>query len=806
MAAQEFPKVREYRLELRLEPDALRFSGRVAIDLEAVDGPVRLNAAGLEIIAAASGGHPLSIEPVPAAEEVLLSGARSEPLTVEVSFRGTIPERSLMGLYRSRFGAGAILTTQCGPTGARRIFPCVDRPDRKAPIRFEATVPEELDVVFNTPIEDETREGATKVVRFARTPPMATYLFYLGVGRFEAAHRTAADRVRLTVLAPAGRSAEGAYALERAAELLPAFERYYGLPYPLPKLDLIAVPEYAYGAMENWGAIVFRDMRLLVGPTTGSRQRRFTLDTIAHEIAHQWFGNLVTMQWWTDIWLNESFATWMELRIVEDLWPGEGSLENFLAYWMEMALLTDSLGCTRPITTPITRPDEIAQVFDEITYGKGASVLRMAEGYLGPEVFRAGVREYLHRFRNANATSGDLWAALEGAAGEPIRGLLEAWVDRPGIPLVEVRLLPDGIEVAQRRFRYDGRHTPDVWPIPIVAEVNGVLQRRRFEQARERWALDGPVRSLHLNPGALGFYRVLYDDAGYDLLRHGFTERPGADQWIVLEDLHAFLFSGDASFERYAAFVDTAASTRAYLPARAAVEQLLGLSLLKPDHPRVRALARSFLRAQSDRLGPRRRDGEGETDGILRERVAVARAWVDPEYARELASGFADRTGVDADLRGAVEMAYAITGGASAHAALRSALAATPGEGEASELELALAASSEPARVAATLAEALAGTINRAHLPVIVRQAAQNPAARAVTWEFLRDHLDEVAATTRGTGFASYLLEYALPWVGLGREEAVREFLAHREVPEGDRGRRKGLDLLAAAAGLAARL
>ncbi len=800
------PTVREYRLQLTLDPGHLRFTGHVAIDLDVGDEPVRLHAAGLEISAAACGGRPLSVHLVPEAEEVHLAGAPPGAATVEVSFRGAIPERSLMGLYRSRFGAATILTTQCGPTGARHIFPCVDRPDRKAPIALSATVPEDLEVVSNTPVAGETREGTAKTVEFARTPPMATYLFYLGVGRFETVHRTAPDGVRLSVLAPAGRGAEGSYALERAAALLPAFERYYGLPYPLPKLDLIAVPEYAYGAMENWGAIVFRDMRLLVTGATGSRQRRFTLDTIAHEIAHQWFGNLVTMQWWTDIWLNESFATWMELRIVEELWPGEGSLENFLAYWMEMALLTDSLSCTRPITTPIARPDQIAQVFDEITYGKGASVLRMVEGYLGTEVFRRGVRDYLERFRYANARSGDLWEALDRAAGEPIRALLEAWVDRPGLPLLEAHLRADGIEVAQRRFHIDGRHAPDTWPIPVVAEVNGVTRRWRIERAQEHLSFGAPIRSFHLNPGALGFYRVLYDDAGYDALRRGFAERPGADQWIVLQDLYAFLFSGDASFERYATFVDAAAASREYLPARAATEQLLGLFFLVPQHPRVSALARAFLRAQSDRLGPRRRPGEGETEGILRERVAVARVWLDPEYARRLAEGARDLAGVDADLRGAIEIASARTGGAAAHAALRAALAATPGEGEAAELELALAASTEPSLIAATLAEARTGTINRAHLPGIVRQAAQSPAGRTVVWEFLRDYLDEIATTTRGTGFASYLLEYALPWVGLGREGEVRAFFEGREIPEGGRGLQKGLALLAAASGLAARL
>ncbi|MCI4340236.1 MAG: M1 family metallopeptidase, partial [Thermoplasmata archaeon] len=330
---ESIPTVREYRVQLTIDFEGLGFEGFVEIDLGDVAGPLALNASGLEISSVECRGRPLDWMLKPASEELEILGVPPVQPTLRIGFKGRAAESGLTGLYRSKFGTSHILTTQCAPTGARRVFPCIDRPDRKAPIRFEATVAADLDVIFNTPQISETASGATKHLVFAPTPPMSTYLFYLGVGRFDA-FRGPEGRVQISVFAPRGRAASGAFGVRHASELLPAFERYFDIPYPLPKLDLVAVPQYAYGAMENWGAIVFREEYLLVDDRTSTRIRRHALDTIAHEIAHQWFGNLVTMEWWTDIWLNESFATFLEMRIVDQIDPRYGSLDNYLAYWL----------------------------------------------------------------------------------------------------------------------------------------------------------------------------------------------------------------------------------------------------------------------------------------------------------------------------------------------------------------------------------------------------------------------------------------------------------------------------------------
>ncbi|MCI4328143.1 MAG: ERAP1-like C-terminal domain-containing protein, partial [Thermoplasmata archaeon] len=446
-------------------------------------------------------------------------------------------------------------------------------------------------------------------------------------------------------------------------------------------------------------------------------------------------------------------------------------------------------------TAEVTHPSQIAQSFDEISYGKGASVLRMIEAYLGEETFRRGVSDYLHRFRNGNARSQDLWDALDRAAGEPIHPMLEQWLNRPGLPILSVSEDPAGLSIRQRRYALTGNHRDEHWPIPIVARINGELRRFRFDTPSMR--IDLPtLDSLDFNPNAAGFYRVLYDGPCYDRVLRDFATRSPADQWAVVQDLYAFLFSGDVTLERFADFVRASESLTGYLPVRELAEDLPSLHRIIGDHPAIAEAARSFLHYQYERLGADRRRGEPETDGVLRERVATALLWFDPNFAQELASRFAEVPHVDPDLRPAVSLAFARTGGADAYVALRRAAEAARSEGEALEYEVALASCRDPSLVEATYQLLDDGVLNRAHLPQIVRPAAHNPEGRAVTWAWMTRRLEAVGRENRGTGFASYVYEYALPFVGLEHPEEVTRWVAMHPVLEGDRGAKKGLALL----------
>ncbi len=543
-SASSFPVVREYLLDLDVNHRTLWFTGSVVIALASPTPTLRLNAVGIEI----TGTEPEArVTPRPESEEIDFE-AREPLARWTIRFRGRASEKGLLGLYRSRYGESYILTTQCAATATRNIFPCIDRPDRRAVVHLRLTIDAALEAIFNTPPAQSSESDGRRTIEFQPTPPMATYLFYLGVGQFEWLEGPP-GRPSIRGAAPPGRAPSARYAVERGVEILPALEAYFQIPFPLPKLDLIAVPEFAYGAMENWGAITFRDMRLLVDDTTSISQRRATLTTIAHEIAHQWFGNLVTMEWWTDIWLNESFATFTEEKVLEQLYPEGRHLAELLLDWTGPAKTGDSLATTHPVSVPVERPEEIGQIFDEISYGKGSAVLRMIESYIGPDAFRNGVTDYLRKHAYGNATSADLWSALEGRAGRSLRPVLEAWVLRPGLPMITARAEGGTLALTQKRFLLDGQHRRERWPIPL-ALPSGSGGAGILWDEDGTYILTDPGGPPRLNVRAAGFYRVRYEDALFDRLLAGWSQLPGEERWAVVDDAAAFLVSGDDPPER----------------------------------------------------------------------------------------------------------------------------------------------------------------------------------------------------------------------------------------------------------------
>ncbi len=790
------PQIAEYRLKLDVDFVGLAWTGTVEFDLPAGASDLVLDSDGLEVTAVRRNGGTAPFLVRSDAHELVLSGPHPAPGTIAIDFSGRAAEDALIGLYRSRNGSAQVLTSQCEPVGARKIFPCLDRPDRKARIRLTVSVDAGLEVVTNTSAEAVTEGDARRVWTFPATPPMATYLFYLGIGRF--GHwEDRSGRVPVRVFTPVGRDAAGEFGAKAGSQILAGYERYYGIPYPLPKLDLVAVAEHAFGAMENWGAISFNEIRLLIDPTSASFQRRDVFETISHEIAHQWFGNLVTMRWWDDVWLNESFASFLETKITDQIDPSLDAPTDFVlrTAGMAAALDGDSLAVTHAVRAKVARPEEISQVFDEISYGKGSSVLRMLEAYLGDETFRRGVGEYLERFRYGNARTEDLWAALERAAGAPVSPIVGPWIDRPGLPVVRARLGPSGLELAQERFTYAGAVEEPPWPIPMTIERDGRRDRLLFD-SRTRTLPCPPGATVHLNPGAVGFYRTLYEADLYDRLLSALPFRPPSDRWIVLNDLAAFVLCGLADWPTYARAVRALGTTSDRLVVEEIVGSLSGWALAFPSVAAVQELARTYLAELVERVGLDRTPAESPTTGILRERATYARARVDAGFARDLSERFVGWPRLDPDLRSAVAIARSRTEGEVGRREILRALDARPPEADALQLERALAWSGEPALVAETLSSSLSRGFNRGHITSVVIQAAANPVGRPLVLPWLEEHLPELAATFRGSGFLPLLLEHSLPLAGLGRVDEVRRFFAGHPYPEGTRGVAKGLEHL----------
>ena len=568
--------VRPQRYDLELAPDldAATFRGTVTITVEVAEvvDLIVLNSLGLDITDALvrGGGEELraEVELDPDHERAMLRLPAELPVgaaEVHLAFRGTLDDQ-LVGFYRSTFTADgtehAVAVTQFESTHARRAFPCFDEPDMKAIFSITLDVGENLLAVSNASEVDRGPIGDGLVrIRFADTIPMSTYLVAFVVGPLEVTDvrmvQGMAGPIPLRVVYPPGSARLCAFALEVADAGLCFLERYYELPYPGDKVDLVAVPDFAFGAMENLGCITFREVLLLVDPERATQQElQHVADVINHELAHMWFGDLVTMGWWNGIWLNEAFATFMEVMASDDFMPEWDTWTSF-GLARAAAFDTDALSSTRPIEFPVRSPADAEAMFDVLTYEKGASVVRMLEQYLGAEPFRTGIAAYLRAHAYGNTGTTDLWDALEASTGEPVRRIMDAWILRGGHPTVTVTPTDTGVRLSQRPARYadadPARPTAaggdGTWPVPIVltARVGGdVEQRRALLEETTDVDLGAPPTMVRLNTGGNGFFRTALPESLRTAAAAG-EEATALERFVLVDDTWAGVLAADVS-------------------------------------------------------------------------------------------------------------------------------------------------------------------------------------------------------------------------------------------------------------------
>jgi puromycin-sensitive aminopeptidase len=494
--------VRPERVQVHVEVDpqkSPRFRGRVSIDLRLTRPrrALRLHAADLRVTRprVLSEGRTLRGRVVahPELEMIDVELPRRIPdgeATLELDFAGRL-RSDLCGLYGASIGSRRYAFTQLEATEARKFFPCFDEPSLKARFEISVTTGARCRVLSNAPVRRTQRlSGRRKTVHFAETPPLSTYLIALAVGELESSRPICVGPTPIRVWHTPGKRRLSGFALEAARECLQRLERYFGVPYPYAKLDLVAVPDFEFGAMENAGAVFFRETLLLLDPSTSTlTERKRAAEVICHELAHMWYGDLVTMAWWDDLWLNESFATWMAFHVVDD-WMPEWKMWHDFQHGRAAALELDALRHTHPVYCEVRTPAEASENFDLITYEKGASVVCMLERYLGAARFRRGVRRYIRRHREGNAVAADLWQALSEASGEDVNRVARAWIEREGHPLVEIRRRGRRIELRQERtaLRPPQRRSATRWPLPWFARVGrgrgSRLERRLLSRAR----------------------------------------------------------------------------------------------------------------------------------------------------------------------------------------------------------------------------------------------------------------------------------------------------------------------------------
>jgi tricorn protease interacting factor F2/3 len=468
-----------------------------------------------------------------------------------IGFSGKLND-DLSGFYRSRYidnnGKEAYLaTTQFEAPYARKAFPCFDEPAFKASFGVSLSIPEYMVGISNMPVESESVGNGRKSIVFAPTPPMSTYLLYMGVGNFDFIEQIREGR-SIRVYGVNGKSSQGAFALQFTADALHFFEQYTNVAYPLPKLDLLAIPDFAAGAMENWGAITFREVLLYVDESTTSLSvKKRVAEVIAHELWHQWSGNLVTMKWWDDLWLNEAFATYQAYKPVDHFFPQWHILDDFIDGDTCAAFSMDMLSTTHPIAVPVQTANEIEEIFDDISYGKGGSVLRMIEGYIGGEAFRKGVSAYLQKFAYQSAIAEDLWETLEEHSGLPIKDILVSWITKPGFPLIKISRKNSSVHLTQQLFTAQKNTSTSPWPIPLTWISETTSEERLFDT--NECSISATSAPIKFNKAQTGFYRTLYDKQMYLELCQSIKNRQfhEYDRWGIINDLWACVFAGHAS-------------------------------------------------------------------------------------------------------------------------------------------------------------------------------------------------------------------------------------------------------------------
>jgi aminopeptidase N len=757
-----------YRIAITPHAAESTFDGRVEIDVDVRrrTNRIELDSAELEIAGASLDAEPIAPRMALDAKRQRAAFTFAHPLSVgrhvlRIAYSGRINDQAT-GLFHldhdTPQGPVRSLFTMFEDSDARRFVPSWDEPARRATFELTVTVPAALTAIGNMPIAStEALPGDLKRVRFAKTPPMSTYLLFFGLGDFERVHRDV-DGVDVGVVVKRGDSAQAAYALEAAARLLPYYNAWFGTPYPLPKLDMVAGAggSVTFGAMENWGALFYFERDLLVDDKRASEDdRRRVFETVAHEVAHQWFGNLVTMAWWDDLWLNEGFASWMEVKAVEQLHPEWTGWAN-VAGEKQRAMDIDARRGTHPVIMHIDDVSQAEGAFDTITYAKGSQVVRTLEAWQGDDTFRDGVRRYIARHAYGNTVTEDLWKALDVDTPRPVGAIARDLTLQAGVPLVTElgARCTDGrtvVMLAQSQFSIDAPRVAR-WRVPVKVAVLGGGQTRAVVDGARPQAVTVPgCGPLVVNAGQSTYARVRYSAAGLAALVPAFGRLGVDDQLGLLADTQALALAGRLPMGELLALMAGVPPSRGNpAVAQLLVAQLQDLDRLHdglPSQTAFRAWARSVLAPFLAELGWDVRDGESGDVRTLR--VALIEALGDFGDARVLADvdqAFAkvleQHDSLDADHREAVLSVVATRADARSWEQLHGLALAAGSELEKAEGYERLAKARDPALAQRALALAISGEPPTTVASRVLRTVGQ--AHPGLTLDFIAGHWAQV--------------------------------------------------------------
>ena len=763
--------------DIEIEPDLKKFtfsgSESVALIIRRPTSRVVLHAADLKIAKAElrspMGGAPLAAKRIKwdkEKETVTLEFGRKlkkGPAELDLVFTGELNDK-MHGFYRTaytvkgekRWGAA----TQFEATDARRCFPCWDEPACKATFQAALTVPESVVVLSNMPPQQWSKAKAGwKRVRFEKTPRMPTYLLAFVVAELECLEANDANGVPVRVWTRPGVKEQGQFALEQGCHTLAYFADWFGIPYAFPKLDMVALPDFAAGAMENWGLVTYRETALLVDPVNSSQAARQRVAAVVdHELAHQWFGNYTTMEWWTDLWLNEGFASYMGPKATDHRFPAWDIWTQYLTDDYLAALHEDSLKNSHPVEVPVKNPSEIREVFDAISYSKGSVVNRMVEHYLGEDSFREGLNRYLASHAYGNATTMDLWAALEKVSGKPIKKMMAGYTRQPGYPVLTVKSRQNNgqlqLDLEQKRFLVDGGRDSQqlLWQIPVGVQAAGA-QRPQFEtmtKRRHRVSLDLHEGAwVKLNPGQSGFYRTAYSEDLWQRLIPAVASKalPTVDRLGLLDDAFALARAGTLRTSSALRVLDAYRSETDFslwMVIAGVLGSLDNLTVRERFHEKFVGSACDFFAPIAAQMGWEKKPSDGHLEAMLRA-LAIRNlgGYRDQATIAEARGRFASflKNGVlDPDLRQPVYSLLAENGHAKEWSQLRRLYRSSDLQEEKARLLRAAGNCRDEAVLREVLAYSLSSDVRFQDTWIVIVGVGSHAAGRSLAWKFVKKH------------------------------------------------------------------
>jgi puromycin-sensitive aminopeptidase len=712
---------------------------------------------------------------------------------LKLVFTGILNDK-MRGFYRSKYELDGkhhhMAVTQFESTDARRAFPSFDEPAKKAVFDVRLIIPEDHTAISNT-VEMNIAEHSPgyKIITFEPTPKMSTYLLAFIVGRFEHIEAKTKSGKKVRVFTTPGKKHQAGFALDTAVRVLEFYEEYFGIPYPMSTLDLIAIPDFASGAMENWGAVTYRETALLVDEELSSTvNKQWVALVIAHELAHMWFGDLVTMEWWTHLWLNEGFATYIEYLAVDHIFPDWKVWTQFVYMDHAKALELDGLKNTHSIEVEVHHPAEISEIFDAISYEKGASLIRMLAKYLGNEVFKKGLQVYLEKHKYSNAGTSDLWAALEKVSGKNVKKIMQNWTGKPGYPLVEISENKNKLKLAQSRFFSSPISSKEIfdstlWSIPLDSLL---FSKKTLFMPRHKGF-------IKLNRGETSFVRIKYPlsilKSSEDPIRRRIL--PTEDRYGLIRD--AFMLSQSGHSSTIDALILTQAFEReddfiVWAEIATNLKTIDNLVLGQPFYDDYKSFCREVFKSIAEKIGWNKDLRESHSRTLLRSVVlsfyGSSRDGATIAKAREIFNEIIHgKSKIDSDLRGVVYNLVADNGKEDEYIELKSLYDKTPFQEEKDRIFRALCSFRDVRLLRRSLDMAFSDQMRAQDRFKAISFIWANPAGKELAWNYVKNNWKTITKTFAGGHLYARFIQPGAYFVDSKKALEIEKFFKKNPAP-----------------------